>query len=95
MRNHIVSIFEAGMLICFGAAWPISLLKSYRSRSTGGKSPLFSVVIMTGYVFGSIHKLVYSRDLVLYLYLLNLVMVAADLCLWFRNRRLEKRSGAA
>lgn len=90
-----MSIFEAGMLICFGAAWPISLLKSYRSRSTGGKSPLFSVVIMTGYVFGSIHKLVYSRDLVLYLYLLNLVMVAADLCLWFRNRRLEKRSSAA
>ncbi len=90
-----MSIFEAGMLICFGAAWPISLIKSYRSRSTGGKSPLFSVVIMTGYVFGSIHKLVYSRDLVLYLYLLNLVMVAADLCLWFRNRRLEKRASAA
>ncbi len=89
-RGGNVSVFEAGMLICFGVAWPISLVKSYRSRSTGGKSPVFSMVIILGYVFGIIHKLQSGTDIVLALYLLNLLMVAADLALWFRNRHLEK-----
>lgn len=90
-----MSIFEAGMLICFGIAWPISLVKSYKSRSTGGKSPLFSIVIIVGYLLGITHKILYSCDFVMVLYILNLLMVSADLCLWFRNRRLERMSAAA
>ena len=90
-----MSIFEAAMLVCFGFAWPISLVKSYRSRSTGGKSPWFSVVVILGYCCGVLHKLLYSRDIVLFLYILNMAMVIADLCLWFRNRRIEKRAEAA
>ncbi len=86
-----MSIFEAGMLLCFGVAWPISLIKSFRSRSTGGKSPLFSAVILLGYVCGIIHKLTHSMDIVLALYILNFLMVSGDLLLWFRNRRLEKQ----
>ena len=91
----MMSIFEAAMLVCFGFAWPISLVKSYRSRSTGGKSPWFSVVVILGYCCGVLHKLLYSRDIVLFLYILNMAMVIADLCLWFRNRRIEKRAEAA
>ena len=52
-----MSIFEAGMLLCFGFAWPISLVKAYRSRSTGGKSWLFSAVVILGYIFGITHKI--------------------------------------
>lgn len=85
-----MSVFEAGMLICFGIAWPVSILRSYRSRSTKGKSPLFSFVIILGYISGTIHKLMYSRDLVMALYLLNLIMVSIDLVLWFRNKNIEK-----
>lgn len=90
-----MSIFEAIMLLCFGLAWPISLVKSYRSRSTGGKSPFFSVAIIIGYISGTIHKVLYNPDIVMALYILNLLMVSADLALWFRNRRIEKRSVAA
>lgn len=31
-----MSIFEVIMLICFGAAWPFSIYKSYTSTSTSG-----------------------------------------------------------
>lgn len=86
-----MSIFEAGMLICFGFAWPINIYKSLTSRSTGGKSMFFSIVVDIGYIFGIIHKLLYSPDLVLYLYILNLLMVTCDLCLFFRNRKWERR----
>ena len=36
-----MSIFEAIMLICFGAAWPFSIYKSYTSRENTGKSILY------------------------------------------------------
>jgi len=86
-----MSPFEAGMLLCFGFAWPISLVKSIRSRSTGGKSPLFSAVVIVGYFLGITHKILYSLDIVLVLYFLNLAFVTADLLVWFRNRRLERQ----
>lgn len=80
-----MSIFEVIMLICFGAAWPFSIYKSYISRSVQGKSPLFLIVILLGYVAGILHKLFFQFDMVIYLYLMNLIMVFADLLLYFRN----------
>lgn len=85
-----MDIFEAMMLVCFGAAWPISIIKSYRSRSSGGKSPVFSVVIILGYICGMIHKVQVEFNWVFYVYLLNTVMVLIDMMLLFRNRALEK-----
>lgn len=87
-----MSIFEIGMLLSFGAAWPVSIYKAYKSQSTGGKSWVFSAVVIIGYISGIIHKLLYSRDAVMYLYMLNAIMVSIDLCLWFRNRKIEKQS---
>ena len=84
-----MSIFEIGMLLSFGAAWPVSIYKAYKSQSTGGKSWVFSAVVIIGYISGIIHKLLYSRDAVMYLYMLNAIMVSIDLCLWFRNRKIE------
>lgn len=37
-----MSIFEVLMLACFGAAWPFSLVRSYKARSNKGKRPCFS-----------------------------------------------------
>lgn len=87
-----MDIFEAMMLVCFGAAWPISITKSCRSRSSGGKSPVFSVVIILGYICGMIHKVQMGFNWVFYVYLLNTIMVFIDLMLLFRNRALEKTS---
>lgn len=45
---------------------------------------------MIGYIAGIINKIYYSYDAVIYLYILNLVMVMIDTCLWVRNRRIER-----
>jgi cyanate permease len=85
-----MSPFEIIMLLCFGAAWPVSIQKSWRSKSTGGKSIGFLFVILTGYVAGIIHKLFYNYDPVIFLYALNFCLVTVDAMLYFRNRRIEK-----
>lgn len=85
-----MSIFEIIMLVCFGLSWPISIVKSYRSRSCEGKSPWFLLIIIIGYIAGMIHKMLFSRDLVLALYFINALAVFIDLCLWFRNKRLAE-----
>jgi len=46
-----VEFFEAFMLICFGSAWPFAIAKSLQCLLVDGKSPLFLVIIFTGYLF--------------------------------------------
>jgi len=89
-----VPVFELVMLICFGVSWPVSLYKTYTSRSTAGKSVIFSVLIAIGYVFGIINKLMSGVDYVIYAYVANVIMVSADVVLWCRNRRYEKHQAA-
>ena len=84
-----MSIFEIIMLLCFGAAWPFSIYKSIKSKSTKGKSIVFLVVLMVGYTSGILNKLFYNMDPVIYLYIINLIMVGIDSLLWLRNRRIE------
>jgi hypothetical protein len=74
------------MLVCFGAAWPFSIYKSYKSRSTEGKSAAFLGILLVGYVAGILHKLYFSYDKVIYLYIINLIMVSADMALYFINK---------
>ncbi|MBR4135267.1 MAG: hypothetical protein IKU03_02505 [Bacteroidales bacterium] len=48
-------------------------------------------LIILGYIFGIIHKSLYSNDIVIWLYLFNALLVSTDLFLYFlyigRNRR--------
>ena len=85
-----MSVFEILMLLCFGAAWPFSIHKSWTSRKTGGKSVFFLFVVLLGYAAGILNKLVYDPDAVVWLYGLNSLMVGADIALYFRNRTLER-----
>ncbi len=85
-----MSIFEILMLSCFGAAWPASIYKSYKSRSCRGKSILFLIIILAGYASGIIHKLIYSMDAVITLYIFNLCMVLFDIVLYIRNKKEER-----
>ena len=82
-----MSIFEILMLVAFGAAWPTAIYKSVKTKSTEGKSVLFLVIIMSGYIFGILHKAVYNYDFVIYLYMLNFCMVLTDLLLYFYNSK--------
>ncbi len=82
-----MSIFEAGMLICFGASWPFAVMKTYRTKAVKGKSRLFLSLIIIGYLFGIINKIINSMDFVFWLYVINLLLVSSDfvLCLIYRN----------
>ncbi len=86
-----MSLFEIGMLVCFGAAWPFSIYRSFTSRSTLGKSPIFLGVLCIGYIFGILNKVFYRFDNVIYLYCLNFMMISLDLVLYFRNLRFESK----
>ena len=77
------------MLICFGAAWPSSIYKSYTSRTSKGKSIAFLIIVLAGYVAGILHKFFYNFDPIIYLYIINALMVLADIFLYFRNSRLD------
>ena len=82
--------FEALMVISFGISWPTSILKSYTSRTAKGKSLIFLIFIFLGYLFGMLSKFI-SNNLtyVVIFYVLNFIMVFIDLCLYFRNRRID------
>jgi hypothetical protein len=84
-----MSIFEALMLICFGASWPANIYKSWKTRSTVGKSLVFLLIVEVGYICGMINKLAVHYDLIFWLYLLDFAMVGADICIYFRNRKLD------
>jgi lipopolysaccharide export LptBFGC system permease protein LptF len=83
-----MSVFEIIMLVCFGAAWPVSIWRSYRSRTNAGKSVGFLLIIFLGYVSGIMHKVVFNPDPVIFLYALNALMVAVDMALYARNKKL-------
>ena len=76
-----VDFFEAFMLVCFGSAWPFAIAKSWLSRSAGGKSPLFLVIILCGYISGICSHFWRNFSPVVFLYGLNAAMVAIDLFL--------------
>lgn len=83
-----MDLYEAIMLICFGASWPFALVKTYKTKNVKGKSKVFLSLIIVGYIFGMLHKYFYSPDAVIYLYLLNLLLVSVDMyfVLAYRNR---------
>jgi len=85
-----MSFFEAGMLICFGSAWPFAIYRTWKSRSNHGKSVHFLWILELGYLLGMIHKVLYSRDVVFFLYLMNFLMVGTDMIFFYRNERIEK-----
>ena len=86
-----MSIFEALMLLCFGIGWPVSIIKALKTKVVKGKSPLFMAIVFGGYVSGITHKLIFTLDWVILLYVLNCIMVGIDLFLYFRY--LPKNSG--
>ena len=93
----MAEIFEIIMIVSFGASWPMNVMKSYKARTTKGKSLPFLCLIFFGYIAGITSKLLEfsSKWYVLFFYVLNLVMVGVDLCLYLRNYKLDKAREAA
>ncbi len=76
-----MSNFEVVMLICFGISWPISIIKMLKTKQATGKSPLFLMFVLVGYLSGILHKVYYSYDLVILAYITNALLVSLDLYL--------------
>lgn len=85
-------IFEAAMLICFGFSWPLNVIKAFKARTAQGTSLPFIILIITGYVAGIAAKFVnHQINYVLAVYFLNLVIVTANLAVYFRNLALDNK----
>jgi hypothetical protein len=89
-----MSIFEIIMLLCFGAAWPSSIHKSWVSGTSKGKSLFFLIIVLAGYGAGILHKIFYNMDWVILFYVLNGLMVCIDMALYFRNAALDRQRDA-
>ncbi len=85
--------FEAAMLVCFGVSWPVSIFKTWRAGTVGGKSLIFLLLILVGYLAGIVAKCLAAHaqsktiPWVTWLYGLNAIMVAVDVCLYLHLHR--------
>lgn len=87
--------FEVLMIVSFGASWPFNVLKSYRAGTAKGKSLAFLVIIFFGYLFGITGKFLTGNiNYVLIFYVINTIMVGADILLYFRNLRYDREEEA-
>ncbi|MBQ4116344.1 MAG: hypothetical protein IJD37_03100 [Clostridia bacterium] len=94
----MAELFEIIMIVSFGASWPMNVMKSWKARTAKGKSLMFLLLILFGYVAGITSKLINEAYMaqfaqkwyVLIFYILNFVMVGIDTVLYFRNKRLDK-----
>ena len=86
------SPFEMIMLICFAISWPLSIYRSWKSRSARGKSIPMLVALQVGYISGILHKVFYATDWIIILYIVNFLMISTDLALTIRNKRLDAQA---
>ena len=95
----ITELLEAFTILCFGLSWPISIYKSYVSKTAKGKSLFFEVFLLVGYAIGIFRKVLLltaqgSIDTIFYLsfffYILNFIEITIDILLYFRNCRYDK-----
>ena len=98
----MAEILEIIMIVSFGVSWPMNVIKSYKARTTKGKSLAFLLLILFGYVAGITSKFVNEAYMaafaekwyVLFFYVLNFIMVSVDLIMYIRNYNLDKKRAA-
>ncbi len=89
-------VLEAAMLVAFGVAWPVDILRTLRTRRVEGKSLAFMGLILAGYGAGLAAKLLRAADagawpeVVSAMYVVNGLLVAADMALVAKYRRMRK-----
>ena len=89
----LTEILEAAMLICFGLSWPTNALKAYHAKTAAGTSWQFLMLITVGYFAGIAAKFCSGTlSWVLVVYFLNLLFLAVNWAVYFRNRALDAAS---
>ena len=98
----ITDVLEALTIFCFGLSWPLSIRKSYVSRTAKGKSLFFEVFLLIGYACGIARKIIQTAQggsgfiffLSFFFYVLNFIEISIDVGLYFRNRKLDEIADA-
>ena len=93
----ITDVLEALTIFCFGLSWPLSIRKSYVSRTAKGKSLFFEVFLLIGYACGIARKIIQTAQggsgfiffLSFFFYVLNFIEISIDVGLYFRNKKLD------
>lgn len=93
---NLAHLLEAGMLVCFGFSWPLNVVKAYRAKTAKGTSLAFIILIIIGYIAGISAKIINNQfNYVLGVYFLNLAIVSANVFVYIRNKRLDKKSSGS
>lgn len=101
---NITDLLEALMILCFGISWPLSIYKSWKSRTAKGKSLTFELFIWIGYIFGIVRKVLQfsanaDQEWLFFLawgfYVLNFIEITVDMLLYVRNTKLDKLADEA
>ncbi len=103
----LAEILEIAMLVCFGCSWPISVYKSIKIRTSVGKSAVFNILLIVGYVAGIVSKFLKMEPFMianaadglkkgififaLIMYFVNLAMITANLVLYYMNKNLDNK----
>ena len=95
---QFTDMLEALMILCFGLSWPISIRKSWISRTAKGKSLFFEVFLLIGYACGIARKFIqldagsegFMFFLSFFFYVLNFIEISIDVGLYFRNKKLDE-----
>ena len=102
--SQLTDLFEALTILCFGLSWPISIRKSWISRTAKGKSLFFEVFLLIGYAFGIARKIIQftqmgSSGFLFFLsfifYVMNFIEISIDVALYFRNTKLDRERDAS
>ena len=87
----LAEFLEFAMLFAFGFSWPFAIARAYRAKRVDGKSPMFMVIVLIGYLCGIAAHLVEGSKLWLcWVYLLDMALVSTDLALYFRYSRRSR-----
>jgi len=94
-----IEFTEIAMLILFGVSWPFNIIKSYRSQTAKGKSVLFELIVVVGYLCGLSGKFAaFAQNghlaLSVWFYIADIVMVSIDMVLYRRNVLLDRERDA-
>ncbi len=92
----MAEILETVMLVCFGFSWPMSVYRNFKAGTAKSMSLGFIVMITVGYIAGITAKITtHNYSYVLAVYILNLIMVSANLVVYFINLKHDKERSMA
>jgi hypothetical protein len=81
--------FELIMLICLGIQWPFIIIKTLKTKTVKGISPVFYITVFLGYIAGIIHKILNNPDYIISGYIISGILVLIQIILYFYYRNKD------